>query len=320
MKHLILTPTEKTEFIQYIAQPCGDGFILPIYTPEDDVYAAQCKLGTKFCAIFLLKGDRREAIFRHADRIREAVYRTICAGSHVLVMADESDRDLLDWYRREISFYTVYERTFSLNKFCSVMHWLALFFFKNLPRSGMYLENNVGLIEHDYYTCPDCGRTFCFPGTLYLATSDKYDQRYCRSFNPYEDKFIQAIMMIKQQPSAKVSVAQFDDSLFLQLRGHLRRSIDNESKDNPFNYLAQPIVTADFSDRVPFVCPHCMSWVATVNRSLQTVEGLDPSLKQVRPSLADAVLVDLEPNFIRTILGPDFYKDTQKDKERHENL
>lgn len=310
MKNKILEHTEKLSYIRQILKSCRNKDILMFYTPDDEIFAGQFHIFNKFLSILLLTDKNRQLIYDNMPRIREAVYNSICAEGYVMIMADESANDLLDWYRKEISYYTVFERTFKLSDTLTCTDCIAMFENHKTPWKGMYLTDNIVLRQYNHNICPDCGKSFYFPQKLLLATSDKYDSLFQRSFLPLSDRFAQSVTQIKQNPSVVLPVHMFDDAMFMQLRADLRRGIEPDCVANPCNKIAQPIITDQFESSISFVCPHCMSNVGSIFRKRHTVSVINADPFQQKPDLIEACQINLSPEFIRTVLGPQIYKNT----------
>lgn len=304
MNNLILNHSDKISFIRQVLTSCRDLDITPFYSTEDDVFAGQFHVGGSIVSILLLTNKNKQRIYENERRIQDAVRNCICSGHYIIVLADEQASDLLDWYRVSVSFYTVYEHAYKLTDQLTCKDCLTLFKQKRNQWKGMFLIDNICIIQYTQQLCADCGQTFCFPLKLYMSTSDKYDSSLCYARPPFSDKQMQSIEQIRQHPSASIELYNFDDNLFMQFRAHLRRGINPDYLNNPYNRIAQPVITEKFQTEVPLVCPHCMSKVGVIHRDSKKITRLSHLPDGETNGMMEICKLNLEPDFIRTVLGP----------------
>lgn len=72
--------------------------------------------------------------------------------------------------------------------------------------------------------------------------------------------------------------------------------------------MAQPLITNNFDKTIPFVCPHCISKIGSIDRIKKTITVQDEQQLLPHPSLFEAFEVDLDPHFIRSTLGNHIYR------------
>ena len=110
MKNFIIDHKDKIELIQHIVEEFTDTCKgLPIYTALDNVFAGQFSLNKRIISLLWLKEEKRTEIFANEEIIRNAVCKAIRSGNYIIVLVDQSSKDLLTWYRKQISFFSSQE-------------------------------------------------------------------------------------------------------------------------------------------------------------------------------------------------------------------
>lgn len=308
MKNILIEQPEKIKFILQTLKQCAELRIRPFYNQDDKIFSGQFHVGSQDVSILVLNNNYRQQIYEHEEHIRHAVRNAISAGNFVFVLVDFSEKDLMLWYRKHISYYTVQEHVFLLTGQHTVKDCFTEFVSRKTPWKGMFLKDNIALQEYSQYICRDCGQTFALPVRLYLATSDKTGQFYTLQKELGPDDIRRILIAFKQEPSISIPIYEYDDCLFMGLRARFHNFLYSYPSRFPYDRMAQPLVTADFSTSVPFICPHCLSTVATVNRVKKLIDGLDEGTSSPTKNMTELRRVNLEPNLIRKVLGPQIYK------------
>ena len=313
MKNFIIDHKDKIELIQHIVEEFTDTCKgLPIYTALDNVFAGQFSLNKRIISLLWLKEEKRTEIFANEEIIRNAVCKAIRSGNYIIVIVDQSSKDLLTWYRKQISFFSSQEKTCVLSEQNTIITCVKRFLDREKPLWGMYLHANIILIEYDLYSCTDCGHPYYFPKWMYFSTSENYENNMLNKGSINHEQLEQNIMMIKQRPSVKLSITEMDDKLITQYRAHLKDALNREKVFNTYKSMAQPLITNNFDKTIPFVCPHCISKIGSIDRIKKTITVQDEQQLLPHPSLFEAFEVDLDPHFIRSTLGHHIYRTTNQ--------
>ena len=255
MKNFIIDHKDKIELIQHIVEEFTDTCKgLPIYTALDNVFAGQFSLNKRIISLLWLKEEKRTEIF-----------------ANIIVLVDQSSKDLLTWYRKQISFFSSQEKTCVLSEQNTIITCVKRFLDREKPLWGMYLHANIILIEYDLYSCTDCGHPYYFPKWMYFSTSENYENNMLNKGSINHEQLEQNIMMIKQRPSVKLSITEMDDKLITQYRAHLKDALNREKVFNTYKSMAQPLITNNFDKTIPFVCPHCISKIGSIDRIKKTI-------------------------------------------------
>ncbi len=319
MKNILIEQTEKNKFILQTLKQCAELRIRPFYNQDDIIFSGQFHVGSQDVSILILNNKYHQEIYEHEEHIRHAVRNAISTGNFVFVLVDFSEKNWMLWYRKHISYYTVQEHVFLLTGQHTIKDCFNEFINRKTPWKGMFLKDNIALQEYSQHICRDCGQTFTLPMRLYLATSDKTGHFYDLQEEPDTDDIQQILIAFKQDPSVSIPIYEYDDCLFMGLRARFHNFLYSYPSRFPYDRMAQPLVTADFSTSVPFICPHCLSTVAIVNRVKKRIDGLDESTSSPAKKMTELRRISLEPNLIRNVLGSQIYK-PQNNSEIYEHL
>lgn len=306
MTNLILDNSTKQTFMENVLYTCRDLGLHAGYAPNEDVFAGHFFLDRQSIAVLLLTEKNYRKIYCQAENIRKATLAALIRRSHVFVMTEsDGDHKLAEWYHGHISFHTANEHPFRLDKRAPYHSCFKMFKEGSLPQSGLYMNDNIAILQFEQRRCHECGKLFSLPVTLLLNTADRYNRKMFVSPLPFDDKRMACLQQLVQDPFAKISLSQFSDTLFMQLRAHLRRGINTEFDNNPYNHIAQPVVMPRFSDEIPFVCPHCLGKAAIVHRDTGTITHRSEYESSGKPEMMTVCRISLEPGYIRQISVPE---------------
>lgn len=307
MENYILDTSEKKSYLDFlieVAQKTNE--FTPFYNENDRFFAGQTYVDGFFYSVLILKQAHWQDISNRVKEIQRAMANCILSWFKVIVYIEPGEFDLQNLYLRSLSFCSINEYIRPYDEVSDIEKSVAAVKSQKAVQKGFYPKDNFAMVRYTPIHCPDCDTDLFLPYELYALTADQYgDYEKFKQGNQresYINTLRQKVEFYLLDPAVTIPLYDFDDSLFLQMRSYFRNKID-PATDTVYNDFAQPILTHDNDREVPFICPHCMSRVAHVDRQEKRLHIADGQKFDKEYSCVDFLTLSYQPEFIYSYIN-----------------